>query len=62
MEKAKRNSLEQYGRKEMIEVDGVPKSDRGDCREIIYKICELVSVDIKKSKTEIVSHLISNIM
>ena len=62
MEKAKRNSLEQYGRKEMIEVNGVPKSDRRDCREIIYKTCELVSVDIKKTKTEIVIHLISNLM
>ena len=45
----------------MIEVNGVPKSDREDCREIIYKICELVSADIKKSKTEIVIYLISNI-
>ena len=50
MEKVKRNSLEQYGRREMIEVSGVPKSDREDCREIIYKICELVSVDIKNQK------------
>ena len=46
----------------MIEVNGVPKSDRRDCREIIYKTCELVSVDIKKTKTEIVIHLISNLM
>ena len=31
----------------MIEVSEVPKSDREDCWEIIYKICELLSVDIK---------------
>ena len=37
----------------MIEVSGVPKSDREDCNEIIYKICELAPVDIKKSKIEI---------
>ena len=44
MEKAKRNSLELYGRREMIEVSGAPKSDREDCK--------LASVDIKKSKIE----------
>ena len=59
MEKAKRNSLEKYGKSEMIEVSEVPKSDREDCREIIYKICELVSIDIKKSKIEI-AHRIKN--
>ena len=37
----------------MIEVSGIPKSHREDGREIIYKICELPSVDIKKSKIEI---------
>ena len=37
----------------MIEVGGVPKSDREDCREIIYKICKLASVDINKSKIKI---------
>ena len=59
MEKAKRNSLEKYGKSEMIEVSEVPKSDREDCREIIYKICELVSIDTKKSKIEI-AHRIKN--
>ena len=59
MEKAKRNSLEKYGKREMIEVSEVPKSDREECREIIYKICELVSIDIKKSKIEI-AHRIKN--
>ena len=49
MEKAKRNSLEQYGSREMIDVIGVRQSDREDCREIIYKICEFSSVNIKKS-------------
>ena len=40
-------------------VSGVPKSDREDCWAIIYKICELEFVDIKKSKTEI-AHRIKN--
>ena len=31
MEKEKRNSLEQYGIREMIEVSGVPKSEKEDC-------------------------------
>ena len=41
MEKAKRKSLEQYGRREMIEVSGVPKSDREDCRELVTKSVNL---------------------
>ena len=37
----------------MTEVNEISTSDKQDCQEIIYKICELASADIKNTKTEI---------
>ena len=53
IEKTKRNALEQYGRQEMLEVTGTPYKDGENCIDIIYKLCELTSTNIKKSKIEI---------
>lgn len=36
----------------MVEVNGILKSNREDCRKIIYKICEVLFIDIKNSKIE----------
>ena len=53
IEKTKRNAFEQYGRQEMLEVTGIPHEDGENCIDIIYKLCELTSTNIKKSKIEI---------
>ena len=42
-EKTKRSALEQYGRREMLEVTGIPHKDGENCIDIIYKLCELTS-------------------
>ena len=57
IEKTKRNALEQYGRQEMLEVTGTPYKDGENCIDIIYKLCELTSTNIKKSKIEIVHRM-----
>ena len=59
IEKIKRNALEQYGRQEMLEVTGIPHKDGENCIDIIYKLYELTSTDIKKSKIEI-AHRMKN--
>ena len=53
IEKTKRNAFEQYGRQEMLEVTGIPHEDGENCIDIIYKLCELTSTNMKKSKIEI---------
>ena len=53
IEKTKRNALEQYDRWEILEVTGIPNGDGEDCIDIIYKLLELTSTNIKKSKIEI---------
>ena len=53
IEKTKRNALEQYGKQEMLEVTGIPHEDGENCIDIIYKLCELTSTNIKKSKIDI---------
>ena len=57
--KQKRNALEQYGRREMLVGTGIPHKDAESCIYIIYKICELASTNIKKSKIEI-AHRMKN--
>ena len=38
----------------MTELNWIPRSDRPNCQQIIYKTCELAaSANIKKTKTEI---------
>ena len=55
LEKVKRNQLEQYGRREMLEISGIPVAQDENCTNIIYKLCQITSTDLKKTKTE-VSH------
>lgn len=45
MEKEKRNGLEQYGIREMIEVSGVPKLEKEDC--MCLEICDCRYKEIK---------------
>ena len=51
--------MEQYGRREMLVGTGIPHKDAESCIYIIYKICELASTNIKKSKIEI-AHRMKN--
>ena len=55
--KQKRNALEQYRRREMLVGTGIPHKDAESCIYIIYKICELASTNIKKSKIEIADRM-----
>ena len=55
--KQKRNALEQYDRREMLVGTGIPHKDAESCIYIIYKICELASTNIKKSKIEIADRM-----
>ena len=59
LKKQKRNALEQYGRRGMLVGTGIPHKDAESCIYIIYKICELASTNIKKSKIEI-AHRMKN--
>ena len=58
-EQLKRNSLEQYSRREMIEISGIPDEHNEDCIELAHPVCKLAAVDIKKKKIEI-AHRIKN--
>ena len=58
-EQAKRNNLEQHGRREMYEISGIPQKTDENCIDIVHKVYELASVDIKKKKIEI-AHRIKN--
>ena len=58
-EQLKRNSLEQYGSREMIEISGISHEQNEDCIELAHQVCKLAAVDIKKKKIEI-AHRIKN--
>ena len=58
-EQLKRNSLEQYSRRKMIEISGIPDEHNEDCIELAHPVCKLAAVDIKKKKIEI-AHRIKN--
>ena len=58
-EQVKRNNLEQHGRREMLEISGIPQKTDENCIDIVHKVYELASVDIKKKKIEI-AHRIKN--
>ena len=59
IEKVKRNQLEQYGRREMLEISGILVAQDENCSDIMYKLCQITSTNIKKSKIE-VSHRTEN--
>ena len=58
-EQLKRNNLEQYGRREMIEISGIPHEQNENCINLAHQVCKLSAVDIKKKNIEIV-HRIKN--
>ena len=58
-EQLKRNNLEQYGRREMIEISGIPHEQNKDCIDLAHQVCKLAAVDIKKKRIEI-AHRIKN--
>ena len=59
LELEKVKQLEQYGRREMLEVSGIPGAQDDNCTNFVYKLCQITSTDIKKSKIE-VSHRTKN--
>ena len=58
-EQLKRNNLEQYGRRKMIEISCIPHEQNEDCIDFAHQVCKLVVVDITKKKIEI-AHKIKN--
>ena len=58
-EQLKRNNLEQYGRREMIEISGIPHEQNEDCIGLAHQVCKLAAADIKKKRIEI-AHRIKN--
>lgn len=57
-EQEKRIQLEQYGRREMIEVSGIPSKDNENCVNIIKNICNLIDLNIENSIE--IAHRIKN--
>ena len=49
-EQLKRNNLEQYSRREIIEISSIPHEQNKDCIDLANQVCKLVVVDIKKKK------------
>ena len=58
-EKFKRNQLEQYGRREMLEISGVPQLQNENCTNIAYDLCKLTDCNMEMDKIE-VAHRIKN--
>ena len=57
-EQEKRIQLEQYGRREMIEVSGITSKDNENCVNIIKSICNLIDLNIENSIE--IAHRIKN--
>ena len=55
IEKVKKNQLEQYGRREMLEISGILVAQDENCSDIMYKLCQITSTNITK-----VSHRTEN--
>lgn len=52
-ERQKRIALEQYGRREMVEVCGIKAFEGEDCKELIFKVSQPVNTNIKMDNIEI---------
>ena len=48
IEKVKRNQLEQYGRREKLEISEIPVAQDENCTDVMYKLCQITSTDVKK--------------
>ena len=46
------NDLEQYGRREMVEIDGFPAKDREDVEELVINVAAACEVNIKPEDIE----------
>ena len=57
-EQEKRIQLEQYGRREMIEVSGIPIKEDENCIDIISRLCNLIGLNIDNSIE--IAHRIKN--
>ena len=51
------NDLEQYGRREMIEIDGFPAKDSEDVEELVIKVAAACDVNIKPEDIEAAHHV-----
>ena len=58
-EQEKHIHLEQYGRREMVEIRGIPKKDSENCVQIVKKLCQLVGMENCNNTVEI-AHRIKN--
>ena len=58
-EKYKRNQLEQYGRREMLKVSGIPQNSNENCVMLVHKLCGITDSNIKVTKIEAI-HRIKN--
>ena len=58
-ERQKRIALEQYGRREMVEVCRIKAFEGEDCKELIFKVSQPVNTNIKMDNIEI-AHRIKN--
>ena len=52
-ERFKRNQPEQYGRREMLEISGVPQESNENCVELVHNLCNITNSNIKISKIEV---------
>ena len=41
LEKVKRNQLEQYGMREMLEISGISLAQYENCTDILYEMCQI---------------------
>ena len=57
--KVARNQLKQYGRRDMLEISGISVVQDENCNNIMYKLCQITSTDIRKTMIE-VSHRTKN--
>ena len=53
------NDLEQYGRRSMVDVRGIPRCHNEDTDQLILDVAKLIKVDMNKSDIEI-SHRVSS--
>lgn len=54
------NNLEQYGRREMVDIVGFPQSDEENTDNIVSDICENLNIEINVNKDIEVSHRVSS--
>ena len=53
------NNLEQYGRRAMLEISGIPRCEEEDVEEIVLAVCNKIGVDLQPSEIE-TAHRLSN--